>query len=537
MAALDGVQLSTIDKILKLDYQGPIREQVTNKNVLLAHIKKATTRNSFQGLKSVIPVHTGRNVGRAFRQEGDILPPAGSQSHDQVAFHMSYLYGRIQITGQTIAASRNDKGSFARALDLEMKGLQKDINHTLSRVVWGDGTGLLSLCCPTVSGDANKDGQALVRVVSARWLEVGMEVFVAQSTGEVLSGAYSAAGVHTPATITAIDYDNPGVKTGPADVTLSANLGKDFSAVSELNEGGIGLYQFGSRVIAGPTATDGTANSLVAQARWGKPTEMWGIKALVSAGNPGWEVGRDNETIDGAVTGGGAGADTYSFNRGGLGTGAAFSANTATGFMGDLDRSVAGNEYWQSNRVRSMKAIDENFDELQEAYDLTDIEGEVEPGLLLTSHRIRRALARVMIQNRRFGTEKTLKSGWTGVEFNNSVIVVDKHASEPTDGRDLTWDENGTNNTDWFPGGGTDLGNNHFSTIYLLKPSTMKFTVMEDLAWEDTGGVIVRSGVGAAAIDQYEAFMKAYWNLAIDMPRQNSYIDHVTQTRTTDVTP
>ena len=71
-----------------------------------------------------------------------------------------------------------------------------------------------------------------------------------------------------------------------------------------------------------------------------------------------------------------------------------------------------------------------------------------------------------------------------------------------------------------------------YSSIYLLKPSTIEFVVMEDLAWEDTGGVIVRSGVGAAAIDQYEAFMKAYWNLAIVRPNSNSVINHVTDART-----
>ena len=43
-----GVNIAAIDDILKLDYQGPIREQLQNTNVLLAHIRKDTSKNSFQ---------------------------------------------------------------------------------------------------------------------------------------------------------------------------------------------------------------------------------------------------------------------------------------------------------------------------------------------------------------------------------------------------------------------------------------------------------------------------------------------------------
>ena len=519
---LDGVQLSTIDNILKLDYQGPIREQLTNKNVLLAHIKKDTTRNSFQGLRSVIPVHTGRNVGRAFRGEGQILPAAGAQAHKQAAFHMSYLYGRIQITGQTIAASRNDKGSFARALDLEMKGLQTDMNLTLSRCVWGDGTGILSLCCPSATANVNTitASNKIIRVCSARWLEVGMQVDVIKNTGEIATGAPGTHG-HDPVTIESFTLDTAS-KYGPAHVTLSG-LSAAFSG-SDLDAGKWGLYLYGSREMT-TTVCDGIAAP--AASIWGKPVEMWGLPALVGTGNPGYDASSISDATDGT-------ADTYSFNRGGLGTGA--TDGTQTGFMGGLDRDDSANAFWRSNRVRSVANVSNGFDELQEAYDLTEIEGDVEPGLLLTSHRIRRQLGKLFVAERRFGTEKTLKGGWTGVEFNNGVIVVDKHASTPGDGRDMAWFPS-TNAKYFTPAANVEVAGGQsldsvFSSIYLLKPSTIEFVVMEDLAWEDTGGVIVRSGVGAAAIDQYEAFMKAYWNLAIVRPNQNSVINHVTDART-----
>ena len=131
-----GVTLTTLSNILKQDYQGPIREQLNQSNVLTSVLKKDVSRTAFRGKEAIIPVHTGRNVGRAFADEGSTLPTAGNQSFAQATWNMTYLYGRIQLTGQTIAASSQDKGSFARAIDTEMRGLQKDLSQTINRCLW-----------------------------------------------------------------------------------------------------------------------------------------------------------------------------------------------------------------------------------------------------------------------------------------------------------------------------------------------------------------------------------------------------------------
>ena len=60
-----------------------------------------------------------------------------------------------------------------------------------------------------------------------------------------------------------------------------------------------------------------------------------------------------------------------------------------------------------------------------------------------------------------------------------------------------------------------------------MPQSALEFQILEELAWEDTGGVVVRSGVGSGAVDKYEAFMKAYWNLIVTRPNACSRVSGI----------
>jgi len=60
-----------------------------------------------------------------------------------------------------------------------------------------------------------------------------------------------------------------------------------------------------------------------------------------------------------------------------------------------------------------------------------------------------------------------------------------------------------------------------------LPQSALEFQILEELAWEDTGGVVVRSGVGSSAVDTYEAFMKAYWNFIVTRPNACSRVSGI----------
>ena len=522
-----GVTVAEIDKILKLDYQGPIREMLINKNVLLSILKKDYSRDSFQGLKSVIPVHTGRNIGRGWRAEDAIIPFPGKQSHDSVSFHVAYLYGRIGITGQTIAQSRNDKGSFARALDLELKGLVTDMAITLQKSVWSDASGRLSdLRCAGTKFAAhvaayekpvatvNNQGQNFFQVNSDRWLEIGQPVFIGTRSGVAGTGSKrnfltstngtvriktifaqdgtAVVGTHDDGVTTltgdakregyTVELENYDPATGAAvagSVTQD-NGACDIQAIA--NE--YSLFLYGSRSAPLTSDTSGVpTGDTAATTAWTKPQELWGLHALINDANP----------------------SAY--------TDADASLRQTEGLLGETDRTDASKPWWKSNVVDCEHGVTETLDKFQEAYDISEIEGASTAGAILTSYRIRRAFAALFSGSdfRRFGTEKELATGWSGISFNNSVILCDKDAHDPGDPRDAT----GAASCTWF------------DDAYFLSREAIKWIVMEDMSWEDTGGTIIREGVGAQARDRYEAWMKAYWNIINERPRAHTKLTNV----------
>ena len=192
--------LTTLDAILKNQYLGPIREQLNNSNVLYGRLEKNT--DSVVGKNFTIPLHYGRNEGIGARGEGAALPGAGNQAYKDCIVPMRYQYGRIQLTGPTIKAARSNEGAFIRAVDSEMRGLEKDMKASMNRQVFGDGTGLLA----TVA--ASGSGTSTVVVDSTAKLRVGMPIdIIVKTTGAATAGVAgtSVASITDATTFTIAD--------------------------------------------------------------------------------------------------------------------------------------------------------------------------------------------------------------------------------------------------------------------------------------------------------------------------------------------
>ena len=58
----------------------------------------------------------------------------------------------------------------------------------------------------------------------------------------------------------------------------------------------------------------------------------------------------------------------------------------------------------------------------------------------------------------------------------------------------------------------------------------MHFQVLEDWQWMDEGGVLVRSGVGTAGVDEFEATLFSYQNLVCTRPNANTLLTNVVST-------
>ena len=195
-----GTTLTTLDDILKVQYLGPIRDQLNNSSVLYSRLEKNS--DSVVGKNFTIPLHYGRNEGVGARGEGTALPTAGKQAYKECIVPMRYQYGRIQITGPTIKASRSNEGAFVRAVDSEMRGLEKDMKASMNRQAFGDGTGLLA----TVA--ASGSGTSTVVVDSTAKLRVGMPIdIIVRTTGAATAGVAgtSVASITDATTFTIAD--------------------------------------------------------------------------------------------------------------------------------------------------------------------------------------------------------------------------------------------------------------------------------------------------------------------------------------------
>lgn len=178
--------LSTIDSILKENYLPPIRELLNNKNLLLGIV--GTDTEYVSGRESVRPLHIGRNEGLGARQENGTLPTAGNQSYAASRWGMTQQYARIQVTGISMASTRDSDGSFSEILDGEIRGLMNDVPRDENRQMFSGKSG--ELCSifagPTeTSGITGSVAAGAFETLDGRFLRVNMviDVYVAGTAG------------------------------------------------------------------------------------------------------------------------------------------------------------------------------------------------------------------------------------------------------------------------------------------------------------------------------------------------------------------
>lgn len=256
-----GVTLSAISDILKNQYLGPIREQLNNDIILLSRLEKDD--ESVVGKNFTIPLHIGRNEGIGATTDGGTLPTAGNQSYKETIVPMRYLYGRIQLTGPSMKASRSNEGAFVRALESEMKGLARDLKSDLNRQLFGDGSGLLATCASASTVNITVDSTAKLRV--------GMKVdILVSATGATTAGVVGAniVGI-TSATVFVVD-------TAPA---TPASIGATY-AVYRAGARNLEIMGLGGIV----TNTDPASGALQGLAVATYP--VWKASILANSGTP-----------------------------------------------------------------------------------------------------------------------------------------------------------------------------------------------------------------------------------------------------------
>lgn len=169
-----GLDRTSFNKAFKELYLPPLRDSVNRATVGLDTIKNGNL--DIEGRNFIVPLITRKHGGVTSRsgasKSANKLPTASAQKYEVATFGIKYHYGRIEIDGPTMRSSKSDKGSFARALDAEMKGLTRAMPQDLNRQLYGDGTNALAVVT------TSRTSTTTVTVDSTKFLEVGQPVSI-----------------------------------------------------------------------------------------------------------------------------------------------------------------------------------------------------------------------------------------------------------------------------------------------------------------------------------------------------------------------
>lgn len=176
------IDFTSAQAALKSLYLGVLAEQLNTKvNPLLAKIE--LTSNDVWGKEIIKLASYGLNGGVGAGDETGSLPTSGSNKYVQFVLSLKNFYGRIEISDKAIRASQNNAGAFVNLLNAEMDSLLKASKFNFGRMLYGDGTGLLSL----VVADSTNTDYSVIKVSNVSNFTDGMIIDVANTSGAVVT--------------------------------------------------------------------------------------------------------------------------------------------------------------------------------------------------------------------------------------------------------------------------------------------------------------------------------------------------------------
>ena len=204
--------ISTMDKALKNLYLPRLRSTINTATVLSSRLEKNTTSTGVSGRKAIVPINIRGSEAIGARGDDATLPTPQNQTYLETEVVYKYLYGTLRITHPTIAASKNEEGSWVKVISAEMEGLTRDLKNDVNRQYFGDGSGALAELAGSSPLDDSNDKITLDSTLGYSQLKKNMliDVFAAKTGGSVLSHADGLK-------ITAIDTTNHKITVTNAD--------------------------------------------------------------------------------------------------------------------------------------------------------------------------------------------------------------------------------------------------------------------------------------------------------------------------------
>ncbi len=137
------ITLQSAENVLKEVYLGVIADQINTKtNPFFARIRRSARNIIGKEIRVVAPI--GINGGIMAGEETSDLPEGVDTPYLSFVAPLKNLYGRFEISDKAVRCSSSDVNSFVNLLQDGMDSLLKASIFNLSRMIYGDGTGLLA---------------------------------------------------------------------------------------------------------------------------------------------------------------------------------------------------------------------------------------------------------------------------------------------------------------------------------------------------------------------------------------------------------
>ncbi len=170
------VTMNSADKVLKTAYLDVVSEYLDyNANAFLSKIKKTTDNVWGKEIKKL--VKAGINGGISAGSEDGELPESYANMYHEFVIGLKNLYGTIEISDKAIRSSENKSGAFTSLLNEEINSLMHAANVNFSRMLFGDGSGMLgSVGSGTSNGFITNNPQNFVEGMAIQFRNLAGEL-------------------------------------------------------------------------------------------------------------------------------------------------------------------------------------------------------------------------------------------------------------------------------------------------------------------------------------------------------------------------
>lgn len=216
------LNMQKASEALKLYYLPGLRYQLNTANPILAVVER--DKESVVGSEIRMALRYGRQGGVGMRADDGILPTPNSRKTKQASWATKNIFARIQISDKTMRASRGRDGAFVPLLQAELEDAQMDAKDQLDRMVFGDGTGVVTTTA------ANTALNTLVVTNSYDFAEGQYVDIVAAADGSSIATEREITSVDLDANT--ITIDGAAVTTASGDyVVMSGNYGEEITGL------------------------------------------------------------------------------------------------------------------------------------------------------------------------------------------------------------------------------------------------------------------------------------------------------------------